>query len=293
MDFEFIFFTSLALTVCGDVQLYRDYEYYRTHSNLLRVPSDIPTEAEEVHLEHNQIRNVSRGAFSHLTGCISLDISNNIIDSLGKGALIGLSNLRRLDFSLNRLTELNDYMWDGLQSLISLYLYGNFIDTIAPSCFRTLIHLEFLSLEGNRLTEIRGDMWLGLQSLYALDLGRNNLKTIAPSGLANLPNIARLSLYQTGLRYLDENVFDPRDFPDSNGHPRRIKLVLNGNSLQCDQRLCWLKQGEKDGWITWFVAHYVGKPYMGIHSPDCGNFPNSLWDDISLDCPTDGKFIWY
>ena len=63
-------------------------------------------------------------------------------------------------------------------------------------------------------------MWLGLQSLDALDLGRNNLKTIAPGGLANLPNRARLSLYQTGILNLDENVFDPRDFPDSDGHPR-------------------------------------------------------------------------
>ena len=35
----------------------------------------------------------------------------------------------------------------------------------------------------------------------------------------------------------------------------------------------------------------LGKPYKGIHSPECGNYPGSLWEDVSLDCPGEGEFI--
>ena len=275
----------------GHRQKYEGREFYRTHSSLVLVPSDIPTDTEEVHLEHNSIGNLSRGSFSHLTGCVALDLSNNVNNSMQNGAMIGLNNLRRLDLSYNRLRSLNESMWDGLQSLVGLYLYDNFIEAISSGCFRTLTHLETLSLNGNKLTEVRGDMWRGLNSLDALDLGGNPLQTILPGGFGNLPNIGRVSLYKTGLRSLDKNIFNPDDFPDSDGHPRKVKLVLNGNSLQCDEKLCWLKQAEEDGWITWFVAHYVGKPYKGIHSPECGNYPGSLWEDVSLDCPGEGEFI--
>ena len=50
----------------GHGQKYEDHEFYRTHSSLVLVPLDIPTDAEEVHLEHNFIGNLSRGSFSHL-----------------------------------------------------------------------------------------------------------------------------------------------------------------------------------------------------------------------------------
>ena len=122
--------------------------------------------------------------------------------------MIGLNNLRRLDLSYNRLRSLNENMWDGLQSLVGMYLYGNFIEAISSGCFRTLTHLETLSLNGNQLTEVRGDMWRGLNALDTLDLGGNPLQTILPGGFGNLPNIGRVSLYKTGLRSLNKNIFN-------------------------------------------------------------------------------------
>ena len=50
--------------------------------------------------------------------------------------------------------------------------------------------------------------------------------------------------------------------------------------MKCNSSLCWLKQGEQKGWITW----YTGGSGIVYH-PDCLNL--FLWSE-DLNCPDNG-----
>ena len=65
---------------------------------------------------------------------------------------------------------------------------------------------------------------------------------------------------------------------DSGEHPPTLEVTLGGNPFQCDWRMCWIKQAERDEWLTYtiYLQH-------GIR-PECENFPDQDWDDIDLDC---------
>ena len=55
-------------------------------------------------------------------------------------------------------------------------------------------------------------------------------------------------------------------------------LVLFGTSLQCDERLQWMKIGEEQGWLTveWDLPGFTFVPH-------CRNYPhNVIWSEIDL-----------
>ncbi len=54
------------------------------------------------------------------------------------------------------------------------------------------------------------------------------------------------------------------------------------NPLQCDRRLCWIRRGEEEGWLSWIRLE--GRP----KHPRCSG-DNTLWANVSLDCPHQGK----
>ena len=63
-------------------------------------------------------------------------------------------------------------------------------------------------------------------------------------------------------------MISPKDYPDANGHPANLTLIISGNPLQCDSRLCWIKEGEEEGWITWPII----QDRQLTDKPGCENF---------------------
>ena len=56
----------------------------------------------------------------------------------------------------------------------------------------------------------------------------------------------------------------------------RLKLVVRGNLIHCDENLCWLKDAEAQRKIQFHLAKY-GKV-------DCANHPGVGFDDTKLGC---------
>ena len=94
-----------------------------------------------------------------------------------------------------------------------------------------------------------------------------------------MPQLEVLLLFYNPLTRLSHTIFNPPDYPLTDGHPRQIQMGLA--LMNCDSSLCWLKQGEQKGWITWFVGG--GKTFL----PDCVNLPD-LWHNVDLNCPSNG-----
>ena len=108
-------------------------------------------------------------------------------------------------------------------------------------------------------------MWVGLQSLEALYLNGNRLTDIPPHGLSNMPALRQLWLSSNSLTTFRAKVFNPDDYPDSQGRPPNLELHLMGNALKCDSELCWLQEAEESGYF-----HYSS-------STQCANGDGSFY----------------
>ena len=274
-------------------------------NKLSEISGDIWSDSEEVNdlvLKQNQITVVRSNAFLKLRNLESINLLENRISSIEPGAFSGvaykyfylglawndLSDLRgdmwngissidTLDLDDNKLTEIRQDMWgDGLSSLDGLYLSNNKITFIHPGAFAPLSSLRSLYLGGNLLTEIHCNMWMGMNILRHLAIGNNKLVHIANKGLPKLAAESSLYLENNNLSTLSLGIFNPSI---GGHHPQRLDLSIEQNPLHCDHRLCWLKEGEQEGWIT----------YESMLPPDCANYPGVDWEEVDLHCEDGGS----
>ena len=106
-----------------------------------------------------------------------------------------------------------------------------------------------LQLSGNDLETLNEGMFYGLSSLRVLYLEGNDLKHLPVDVFTHLPRPLKLEL-----------------------HKDRQNL-RKYNPLQCDADLCWLRQEELQGSITWYSR-------FSLHKLRCANGID--WD--SWDC---------
>ena len=182
----------------------------------------------------------------------------NLISHIEDGAFNGLGNLRILNLQENLLFVLRPGMFKGLDSLNEFYMCCSHIDTIQNGSFLDLGNLHRLDLRTNRLTELRAEMFLGLISLRIIQLVYNHFTTIDSSVFSHLPRPLEVQLTELA---------DPR------------ALLLN-----CDSRLCWLKEEEKYGTIVWYRTY----GYHPIPKPVC--LDRLLW--AMLDCNITGLLLY-
>ncbi|CAL8263666.1 unnamed protein product [Arctogadus glacialis] len=128
-----------------------------------------------------------------------------------------------LDFSRNRLTEVQSNAFIGLWSLRILLLSNNSIQALEPQSLSSLQFLEILDLSFNRLQQLPGDFSQGLGSLLELRLRHNLLQHLSPPAMDKLENLRKLDLSHNALRTMDAGLLNAL------GHLRHLNL--EGNEL--------------------------------------------------------------
>ena len=181
--------------------------FYRTDSRLDEVPSDIPPEATEVHLQDNKITELKSGTFSHLTQCNRLDIHNNHIETIEEDAFLGMERLGYLYVFRNKITFLRKNMFNGLNSLIYLHIDHNLIETIPDGCFSDLRNLIYLDLGFNKLSEISGNMWLGLINLKNVHVHNNGIAMLKPKSFNHLPKTGGVASFWESIDHIQPHHF--------------------------------------------------------------------------------------
>ena len=268
---------------------YLDGVHWNIDSGLTEVPNDIPVQAKKVYLFADDISEINPGEFKYLSSCkelwmednqlshIAKDmwngldslnllyLSRNDINDLDPGAFSTLPRIKELWLDENEMTVLSSGTFQGLTSLEMLDLSYNYVSDIENGAFSNLTNCFELWLDGNELREIRAGMWEGLNVLELLSIEGNKFITIQDGGFSDHVNTHILE--NNKLKTFTEEVWRSEDELHLNKNLFQLELALNGNPLQCDSRLCWMKEGEMDGWLHLSFNYY--------NPPQCVNYPRA------------------
>ncbi len=112
-------------------------------------------------------------------------------------------------------------------------------------------------------------MFTGLYHLSVLRLQRNNISFIEDDSFAMMHNLLELDLSHNNLKSLSVSIFgiDPTTM---------IALILKHNPLQCDSRLCWIRNDNEPDWI------HLHDPY-DTFCVDPDKVPLYSWSDLTPD----------
>ncbi len=226
-----------------------DLDFYRTWWGLTKIPTDIPSKAKNILLDHNQITSLSIRDFPTFHYA-TLHLSSNLISTIEPGTFQRASSLIRLWLDGNKLTTIPPKTFQGLESLETLSLERNQISSLAENSFSGLQSLLYLDLDENQLSHLNKYSFTGLYSLQELSLVLNNFTTLNLEPFTSLPRPLHLLLAKT-------------------------KAQWNCNSL------CWLKIEVRFQTVSWdsrFKTFYTQKHYP----PQCSDWDTLHCDDNGL-----------
>ncbi len=183
----------------------------------------------------------------------------------------------KVELNNNRIEVIIQNSFSNLSACEELHLYQNKIHTIENGAWNGLVSLRELRLESNQIEVVRQNSFSNLSACEVLYLSNNKIHTIENGAFNGLDNLKELRLHSNKISTLPRTVFVSE-------HPSNIGLSLYSNPFVCNNTLhCWIKQGERDGWITWII--WNGIPYK----PECSD-TNTAWDNIRLDCSHLGMY---
>lgn len=171
---------------------------------------------QRLSLQSNLLKGAVTPTFiSGVHGLLSLDLSDNSLTMLARGALSACPNLRELDLS------------------------HNMIDVIEDHAFVNLTRLRRLKLSHNRVVAVSGYSLAHLPLLTHLAMADNALRAITADLLHQLPALKSLDLDANDISLLQPHVF--------NSTPALQHLSLADNPLHCDCKVWWL--------VVWLMHH--------------------------------------
>ncbi|KAL7294357.1 hypothetical protein TKK_0012365 [Trichogramma kaykai] len=175
-------------------------------------------------LSSNLVHTLGANNFQSNGHMVSLNLSSNALSTLAKNALHGLKMLRELDLSSNNISDLDPQAFRYTTELERLDLSGNSLTSLPDDLLRNLHKIRVLALKGNSLLEVPSPNLALAPSLEFLDLSDNLIQELGGSvAVPSLPALATLSLANNVLRSLADDSFERL--------PGLRSLDLSGNNL--------------------------------------------------------------
>lgn len=152
-------------------------------------------------LDNNRLLHVHPGSFANVTGLMELNLGQNRLDAV-PSAISMLHSLRSLDLSYNRIREIGNASYRGLEQLYGLNVEGNLIGNLSRGDFLDLPSLRVLNLAHNRIASVEQGTFDNIPDLHALRLDSNGLADI--NGLfANLRDLLMLNISANRIALFD------------------------------------------------------------------------------------------
>ena len=191
-------------------------------------------------LANNQIREVQATTFRNTSQLLVLDISNNNLDKIPE-SLRYLTNLQTLDIGDNMVESISDSPLTGMTGLWRLQLHGNRIRNISQSVFTRLRTLQIVDLSRNEISRLQRGTFDQNQQLRAVRLDGNVLEEI-DGVFNNLPQLIWLNVSQNIIKNFDYSLV-PRTLHWLDLSHNKITDLGNYFDLSGDLQLTYLNAG--------------------------------------------------
>ncbi|XP_076316918.1 protein slit-like isoform X4 [Tachypleus tridentatus] len=139
------------------------------------VPRYLPPEVKRIDLDHNNISTVRAEDFRGLHRLKILQLQNNGITVIERGAFRDAVSLERLDLSNNKLAAIGAKTLRGAPRLLNLQFDNNEIACIDEAALRGLHHLEILTLNKNNITTLGKNLFENMKKLRVMRISDNPL----------------------------------------------------------------------------------------------------------------------
>ncbi|XP_029178483.1 protein artichoke [Nylanderia fulva] len=161
---------------------------------------------QRIDLSRNNLAQIPHATFANTRELRELYASHNTLTEL-PGSLHGLTALRVLDLSFNKLNILSPETLSSLSSLLELKLVRNRIRELREGAFDGLQRLSLIDLEDNDLRVIERNAIKALPELQAVRLGRNRLQSIPSGAFTELPLLQSAELQENRIQEIASNAF--------------------------------------------------------------------------------------
>lgn len=171
-----------------------DLSYNSLGPNLLDTDFSAYHDLGELILHHNGIEVLIPRKFHQLRNLYKLDLSNNQIHSVKRGAFAGLRRVTQLLLESNpELVVLEPEAFLGLSSLQILNISSSRIHILKKNTFDGLTSLRHLLLRSNLINEIEDGAFRSLNSLVSLDMRGNDIRYFTKTVFSDLKSLRNLS----------------------------------------------------------------------------------------------------
>ena len=191
------------------------------------VLDDIRT-LESLDLAFNDIRTLPAASLCSMKELRSLNLTSNRLTDLGwlMASSGCLAQLKVLDLSYNQLAHLPARMLTSLSQLEELHMQGNNLLNVEDGSLDGCLSLRMLNLAGNRLSLLPPNLLKATGQLVEFYAGANGLSVLAPGVFHNLTELLVLDLS-------DNQLATSALLPDAlAGLHRLAVLSLHNNRLQ-------------------------------------------------------------
>ncbi|XP_063699719.1 P-granule-associated novel protein 1-like [Culicoides brevitarsis] len=157
-----------------------------------------------LNLSNNEIEEVAKGALTLFESLEELDLSGNSIKSLKHSFSDNvLLNLKSLDLSNNQLYDIMDEAFKGLHNLEKLIMNKNLLKNLSSSILKPLKNLKELDVSENQLMLIE----VLSPKLKILNVEGNFLKSDRIRGLNRLTNLKTLKISRNPFGNINNETF--------------------------------------------------------------------------------------
>uniref|UniRef100_A0A670ZA70 Slit guidance ligand 2 n=1 Tax=Pseudonaja textilis TaxID=8673 RepID=A0A670ZA70_PSETE len=145
-----------------------------SNQKLSKIPEHLPQYTAELRLNNNEFTVLeATGIFKKLPQLRKINLSNNKITDIEEGVFEGAAGVNELLLTSNRLENVRHKMLKGLESLKTLMLRSNQISCVSNDSFTGLSSVRLLSLYDNQITTVAPGAFDTLHSLSTLNLLAN------------------------------------------------------------------------------------------------------------------------